>query len=148
MTNNKMTPQEVAIFWFKKSTELEAKLKDSEDIRRDLANEVGDLKNRYTALKLAAEEDVKRLEKRIDNEIGRVYQKESDVDIYRKRWIETRNKIEAMQSTITNMSNRMSEIDSMTYEQIIDLKCENARLKEENAKFVKWKRILDKFKIF
>lgn len=148
MTDNKMTPQEVAIFWFKKSTELEAKLKDSEDIRRDLANEVGDLKNRYTALKLAAEEDVKRLERRIDNEIGRVYQKESDVDIYRKRWIETRNKIEAMQSTITNMSNQMSEIDSMTYEQIIDLKCENARLKEENAKFVKWKRILDKFKIF
>ena len=36
----------------------------------------------------------------------------------------------------------------MTYEQIIDLKCENARLKEENAKLVKLKQILDKFKIF
>ena len=45
-----------------------------------------------------------------------------------------------------NMINKLTP--KMTYEQIIDLKCENARLREENAKSAKWKRILDKIKIF
>lgn len=143
-----MTPEEVATFWYQKSTELEAKLKDSETVRRDLAIEVGDLKNKYTALKLSAEEDVKRLEKRVDNEIGRVYQKENDADIYLKKWRQTINELKAAQLDLADMSNRISKFDSMTYEQIIDLKCENARLREENAKFAKWKQILDKFKIF
>ena len=197
-----MTPEEVATFWYQKSTELEAKLKDSENARRNLAIEIGDLKNKYTALKVSAEEDIRRLNKSIDHERSRVCQKENDVDLYMKRWyqtndelkitqqalaekitlLEARNELMAKQlkdqTTLTNewstkwskqlaITNEYKEAlktaqaiiadndnmingltPKMTYEQIIDLKCENARLKEENAKFAKWKRILDKFKIF
>ena len=197
-----MTPEEVATFWYQKSTELEAKLKDSENARRDLAIEIGDLKNKYTALKLSAEEDIRRLNKSIDHERSRVCQKENDVDLYMKRWYQTNDELKITQqalaekitlleaknelmaeqlkdqTTLTNewstkwskqlaitneykdalkaaqaiiadndnMINKLTP--KMTYEQIIDLKCENARLREENAKFAKWKRILDKFKIF
>lgn len=197
-----MTPEEVATFWYQKSTELEAKLKDSENARRNLAIENGDLKNKYTALKVSAEEDIKRLNKSIDHERALVCQKENDVDLYMKRWyqtndelkitqqalaekiklLEARNELMAKQlkdqTTLTNewstkwskqlaITNEYKEAlktaqaiiadndnmingltPKMTYEQIIDLKCENARLKEENVKFAKWKRILDKFKIF
>ena len=197
-----MTPEEVATFWYQKSTELEAKLKDSENARRDLAIEIGDLKNKYTALKLSAEEDIRRLNKSIDHERSLVCQKENDVDLYMKRWyqtndelkitqqdlaekiklLEARNELMAKQlkdqTTLTNewstkwskqlaITNEYKEAlktaqaiiadndnmingltPKMTYEQIIDLKCENARLREENAKFAKWKRLLDKFKIF
>lgn len=143
-----MTPEEVATFWHQKSTELEAKLKDSEIARRNLAIEVGDLKNKYTALKLSAEEDIRRLNKSIDRERGLVCQKENDVDLYMKRWHQTNDELKIAQLALADMNKQIDEISSMTYEQIIDLKCENARLKEENAKFVKLKRILDKFKIF
>lgn len=197
-----MTPEEVATFWYQKSTELEAKLKDSENARRNLAIEIGDLKNKYTALKVSAEEDIRRLNKSIDHERSRVCQKENDVDLYMKRWyqtndelkitqqalaekitlLEARNELMAKQlkeqTTLTNewstkwskqlaITNEYKEAlktaqaiiadndnminkltPKMTYEQIIDLKCENARLREENAKSAKWKRILDKFKIF
>lgn len=143
-----MAPEEVATFWYQKSTELEAKLKDSENARRDLAIEVGDLKNKYTALKLSAEEDIRRLNKSIDNERSRVCQKENDVDLYMKRWYQTNDELKITQQALADMNKQIDEISSMTYEQIIDLKCENARLREENAKFAKWKRILDKFKIF
>lgn len=197
-----MTPEEVATFWYQKSTELEAKLKDSENARRDLAIEIGDLKNKYTALKLSAEEDIRRLNKSIDHERSRVCQKENDVDLYMKRWYQTNDELKITQqdlaekikllearnelmvkqlkeqTTLTNEwstkwskqlaitneykealktaqaiiadnDNAINELTpKMTYEQIIDLKCENARLREENAKFAKWKRILDKFKIF
>ena len=197
-----MTPEEVATFWYQKSTELEAKLKDSENARRNLAIEIGDLKNKYTALKVSAEEDIRRLNKSIDHERSRVCQKENDVDLYMKRWYQTNDELKITQqdlaekikllearnelmvkqlkeqTTLTNewstkwskqlaITNEYKEAlktaqaiiadndnmingltPKMTYEQIIDLKCENARLKEENAKFAKWKRILDKFKIF
>ena len=197
-----MTPEEVATFWYQKSTELEAKLKDSENARRDLAIEIGDLKNKYTALKLSAEEDIRRLNKSIDHERSRVCQKENDVDLYMKRWYQTNDELKITQqdlaekikllearnelmvkqlkeqTTLTNewstkwskqlaITNEYKEAlktaqaiiadndnmingltPKMTYEQIIDLKCENAKLKEENAKFAKWKRLLDKFKIF
>ena len=143
-----MTPEEVATFWYQKSTELEAKLKDSENARRDLAIEVGDLKNKYTALKLSAEEDIRKLNKSIDRERGRVCQKENDVDLYMKRWYQTNDELKITQQALADMNKQIDEISSMTYEQIIDLKCENARLREENAKFAKWQRILDKFKIF
>ena len=197
-----MTPEEVATFWYQKSTELEAKLKDSENARRDLAIEIGDLKNKYTALKVSAEEDIRRLNKSIDHERALVCQKENDVDLYMKRWYQTNDELKITQqdlaekikllearnelmvkqlkeqTTLTNewstkwskqlaITNEYKEAlktaqaiiadndnmingltPKMTYEQIIDLKCENARLKEENAKFAKWKRILDKFKIF
>ena len=197
-----MTPEEVATFWYQKSTELEAKLKDSENARRDLAIEIGDLKNKYTALKLSAEEDIRRLNKSIDHERSRVCQKENDVDLYMKRWYQTNDELKITQqdlaekikllearnelmvkqlkeqTTLTNewstkwskqlaITNEYKEAlktaqaiiadndnmingltPKMTYEQIIDLKCENTRLREENAKFAKWQRILDKFKIF
>lgn len=143
-----MTPEEVATFWYQKSTELEAKLKDSENARRNLAIENGDLKNKYTALKLSAEEDIRRLNKSIDRERGLVCQKENDVDLYMKRWYQTNDELKITQLALADMNKQIDEISSMTYEQIIDLKCENARLREENAKFAKWQRILDKFKIF
>ena len=197
-----MTPEEVATFWYQKSTELEAKLKDSENARRNLAIEIGDLKNKYTALKVSAEEDIRRLNKSIDHERSLVCQKENDVDLYMKRWYQTNDELKITQqalaekikllearnelmvkqlkdqTTLTNewstkwskqlaITNEYKEAlktaqaiiadndnmingltPKMTYEQIIDLKCENARLKEENVKFAKWKRILDKFKIF
>ena len=197
-----MTPEEVATFWYQKSTELEAKLKDSENARRNLAIEIGDLKNKYTALKVSAEEDIRRLNKSIDHERSLVCQKENDVDLYMKRWYQTNDELKITQqalaekiklleaknelmvkqlkeqTTLTNewstkwskqlaITNEYKEAlktaqaiiadndnmingltPKMTYEQIIDLKCENARLREENVKFAKWKRILDKFKIF
>lgn len=197
-----MTPEEVATFWYQKSTELEAKLKDSENARRNLAIENGDLKNKYTALKVSAEEDIRRLNKSIDHERSRVCQKENDVDLYMKRWYQTNDELKITQqalaekikllearnelmvkqlkeqTTLTNewstkwskqlaITNEYKEAlktaqaiiadndnmingltPKMTYEQIIDLKCENARLREENVKFAKWKQILDKFKIF
>ena len=143
-----MTPEEVATFWYQKSTELEAKLKDSENARRNLAIENGDLKNKYTALKLSAEEDIRKLNKSIDRERGLVCQKENDVDLYMKRWYQTNDELKITQQALADMNKQIDEISSMTYEQIIDLKCENARLREENAKFAKWQRILDKFKIF
>ena len=197
-----MTPEEVATFWYQKSTELEAKLKDSENARQNLAIEIGDLKNKYTALKVSAEEDIRRLNKSIDHERSRVCQKENDVDLYMKRWYQTNDELKITQQALAekiklleasnelmakqlkeqtaltnewstkwskqlaitneykealktaqaiiadndNMINKLTP--KMTYEQIIDLKCENARLREENAKSAKWKRILDKFKIF
>lgn len=225
-----MTPEEVATFWYQKSTELEAKLKDSENARRNLAIENGDLKNKYTALKVSTEEDIRRLNKSIDHERSRVCQTENDVDLYMKRWYQTNDELKITQQALADMNKQVDEIGSMTYEQaselkeeknkmaekikrleirnelieeqlkaqialtnewstkwskqlaitneykealkiaqaiiadndnminkltpkmtyeqIIDLKCENTRLKEENAKFAKWKRILDKFKIF
>lgn len=143
-----MTPEEVITFWYQKSIELEAKLKDSEIARRNLAIEIGDLKNKYTALKLSAEEDVRKLEEEIDHERGRVRRKENDVDLYMKRWRQTSDELKITQLALADMNKQIDKISSMSYEQIIDLKCENARLKEENAKFAKWQRILDKFKIF
>lgn len=143
-----MTPEEVATFWYQKSTELEAKLKDSENARRNLAIENGDLKNKYTALKLSAEEDIRRLNKSIDRERALVCQKENDVELYMKRWYQTNDELKITQLALADMNKQIDEVSSMTYEQIIDLKCENARLREENAKFAKWQRILDKFKIF
>lgn len=225
-----MTPEEVATFWYQKSTELEAKLKDSENARRNLAIENGDLKNKYTALKVSSEEDIRRLNKSIDHERSRVCQTENDVDLYMKRWYQTNDELKITQQALADMNKQIDEISSMTYEQaselkeeknkmaekikrleirnelieeqlkaqialtnewstkwskqlaitneykealkaaqaiiankdnmineltpkmtyeqIIDIKCENARLKEENAKFAKLQRILDKFKIF
>ena len=62
---------------------------------------------------------------------------------------EYKEALKLAQVVIANKDNMINELTpKMTYEQIIDIKCENARLREENAKFAKWKRILDKFKIF
>ena len=62
---------------------------------------------------------------------------------------EYKDALKAAQAIIADNDNMINELTpKMTYEQIIDLKCENARLREENTKFAKWKRILDKIKIF
>ena len=62
---------------------------------------------------------------------------------------EYKEALKLAQVVIAHKDNMINELTpKMTYEQIIDIKCENARLREENAKFAKWKRILDKFKIF
>lgn len=62
---------------------------------------------------------------------------------------EYKEALKIAQAIIADNDNVINELTpKMTYEQIIDLKCENARLREENAKFAKWKRLLDKFKIF
>ena len=62
---------------------------------------------------------------------------------------EYKDALKEAQAIIAHNDNVINELmPKMTYEQIIDLKCENARLREENAKFAKWQRILDKFKIF
>ena len=62
---------------------------------------------------------------------------------------EYKDALKEAQAIIAHNDNVINELTpKMTYEQIIDLKCENARLKEENAKFARRKRILDKFKIF
>lgn len=62
---------------------------------------------------------------------------------------EYKDALKEAQAIIAHNDNVINELTpKMTYEQIIDLKCENAKLKEENAKFAKLKRILDKFKIF
>ena len=62
---------------------------------------------------------------------------------------EYKDALKAAQAIIAHNDNVINELTpKMTYEQIIDLKCENARLREENAKFAKWQRILDKIKIF
>lgn len=62
---------------------------------------------------------------------------------------EYKDALKEAQAIIAHNDNVINELTpKMTYEQIIDLKCENARLKEENAKFARRKQILDKFKIF
>lgn len=155
-----MTPEEVATFWYQKSLEFESKLKDaekywfkhssdledklaqSEAARRELASEFGDLKNKYTALDLLVTGDKDKLE-------ARIYQAEmraGEAELFGRSW---RDKCWEMEKEIKQLSDKIVEAASkMTYEQIIDLKCENARLREENAKYAKWMRILDKIKIF
>ena len=121
MSKSAMTPDEVIVYWYKKSLELEAQLKDSKDklAQSEAANlklitEIDDLEHKYIITELGYREEINKINSQIE------YWKEKSV----------------------------SYPNSMTYEQIIDLKCENAKLKEENTKFAKWQRILDKFKIF
>lgn len=146
MSDKRMTPKEVATFWFKKSAELEAKLKDSEEYwfkhssdledklaqseaaRRDLANELGDLKNKWSATELAYQ-----------NQINKIYDGIHDDAAKMRTWY---------REQLAKVNEAKSSQNSMTYEQIVDLKCENKRLIEQLAKFAKWQQLLDKFKIF
>lgn len=161
-----MTPEEIATFWYQKSVKLEEKLADTEDYwfkhsrdledklaqseatRRDLANEIGDLKNKYTALELIVTDGDERPEARIYKLEMRARKAESAWGEWRDACYEAREKLKKLSDEIGEKDTAITIIPKITYEQIIDLKCENARLKEENAKFAKWKRILDKFKIF
>ena len=97
------------------------------------------------------------------HEQASTFKEEKDKMAKKIALLEARNELMAKQlkeqTTLTNewstkwskqlaTTNEYKDAPKMTYEQIIDLKCENARLREENAKFAKWQRILDKFKIF
>lgn len=101
MAEKRMTPKEVATFWFKKSAELEEKVKELETTNYNLLQEKQKL--------------------------------EQNAHYWLEAWYRELKKTLSV---------------SMTYEQIVDLKCENKRLTEQLAKFEKWQRLLDKIKIF
>lgn len=188
MAETKMTPQEVATFWFKKCSELEAKLKDTEEYwskhsadlqdklnesevaRRNLANDLGELKNQIEGYKMSLKGDNKDLQRRLDAAINRADCADNEKNYYERRYYTLLAKNEELTRELTicktkadeqvtiaqenvnswkaNYDNLVNNSFGMTYEQIIDLKCENARLREENTKFEKWQRLLDKIKIF
>ena len=123
--------QNLVVYWYKKALELKEeknkmaeKIKLLEDRNELMAKQLKD----QTAL---------------TNEWSTKWSKQLDITN------EYKEALKLAQVVIANKDNMINELTpKMTYEQIIDIKCENARLREENAKFAKWKRILDKFKIF
>ena len=123
--------QELVVYWYKRALELkEEKNKMAEKIK---------------LLEARNELMVKQLKEQttLTNEWSTKWSKQLAITNEYKEALKT------AQAIIADNDNAINELTpKMTYEQIIDLKCENARLKEENAKFAKWKRILDKFKIF
>jgi predicted nuclease with TOPRIM domain len=128
MAETKMTPQEVATFWFKKCSELEAKLKDTEEY---WSRHSADLQNKLNESKVLTDEFARELAMCKTKATEQIAIAQENV-----------NRLNA------NYDNLVNNSFGMTYEQIIDLKCENARLREENTKFEKWQRLLDKIKIF
>ena len=123
--------QNLVVYWYKKASELkEEKNKMAEKIK---------------LLEARNELMVKQLKEQttLTNEWSTKWSKQLDITN------EYKEALKLAQIVIANKDNMINELTpKMTYEQIIDIKCENARLREENAKFAKWKRILDKFKIF
>lgn len=123
--------QELVIYWHEQASELkEEKNKMAEKIK---------------LLEARNELMVKQLKEQttLTNEWSTKWSKQLAITNEYKEAFKT------AQAIIADNDNMINELTpKMTYEQIIDLKCENARLKEENAKFAKWKQILDKFKIF
>ena len=123
--------QNLVVYWYKKASELkEEKNKMAEKIK---------------LLEARNEHVVEQLKKQtaLTNEWSTKWSKQFDITN------EYKEALKLAQVIIANKDNMINELTpKMTYEQIIDIKCENARLREENAKFAKWKRILDKFKIF
>lgn len=143
-----MTPEEVATFWYNEAEKLQAAIEKLSDeiIEKDAI--IADMGSKPNEVK-----DLKAMLKKAYDEVYNINQQ---LEYYQKRSTsyhdlthEYRDALKAAQLIIADKDNQIRELSpKMTYEQIIDLKCENARLKEENAKFAKWKRILDKFKIF
>lgn len=123
--------QNLVVYWYKKASELkEEKNKMAEKIK------LLEARNELMAKQLK-EQTV------LTNEWSTKWSKQFDITN------EYKEALKLAQVVIANKDNMINELTpKMTYEQIIDIKCENARLREENAKFAKWKRILDKFKIF
>lgn len=123
--------QNLVVYWYKKASELkEEKNKMAEKIK---------------LLEARNELMVKQLKEQtaLTNEWSTKWSKQLDITN------EYKEALKLAQVVIANKDNIINELTpKMTYEQIIDIKCENARLREENAKFAKWQRILDKFKIF
>ena len=123
--------QNLVVYWYKKASELkEEKNKMAEKIK------LLEARNELMAKQLKEQTD-------LTNVWSTKWSKQLDITN------EYKEALKLAQVVIANKDNMINELTpKMTYEQIIDIKCENARLREENAKFAKWKRILDKFKIF
>ena len=123
--------QNLVVYWYKKALELkEEKNKMAEKIK------LLEARNELMAKQL-------KEQTALTNEWSTKWSKQLDITN------EYKEALKLAQVVIANKDNMINELTpKMTYEQIIDIKCENARLREENAKFAKWKRILDKFKIF
>ena len=123
--------QNLVVYWYKKASELkEEKNKMVEKIK------LLEARNELMAKQL-------KEQTALTNEWSTKWSKQLDITN------EYKEALKLAQVVIANKDNMINELTpKMTYEQIIDIKCENARLREENAKFAKWKRILDKFKIF
>lgn len=123
--------QNLVVYWYKKASELkEEKNKMAEKIK------LLEARNELMAKQL-------KEQTALTNEWSTKWSKQLDITN------EYKEALKLAQVVIANKDNMINELTpKMTYEQIIDIKCENARLREENAKFAKWKQILDKFKIF
>lgn len=123
--------QNLVVYWYKKASELkEEKNKMAEKIK------LLEARNELMAKQL-------KEQAALTNEWSTKWSKQLAITN------EYKEALKLAQVIIANKDNMINELTpKMTYEQIIDIKCENARLREENAKFAKWKRILDKFKIF
>ena len=123
--------QNLVVYWYKKASELkEEKNKMAEKIK------LLEARNELMAKQL-------KEQTALTNEWSTKWSKQLDITN------EYKEALKLAQVVIANKDNMINELTpKMTYEQIIDIKCENARLREENAKFAKWQRILDKFKIF
>lgn len=123
--------QELVIYWHKQASELkEEKNKMAEKIK------LLEARNELMAKQLKEQTT-------LTNEWSTKWSKQLAITN------EYKDALKEAQAIIAHNDNVINELTpKMTYEQIIDLKCENARLREENAKSAKWKRILDKFKIF
>ena len=123
--------QNLVVYWYKKASELkEEKNKMAEKIK------LLEARNELIAKQL-------KEQTALTNEWSTKWSKQLDITN------EYKEALKLAQVIIANKDNMINELTpKMTYEQIIDIKCENARLREENAKFAKWKQILDKFKIF
>ena len=123
--------QNLVVYWYKKASELkEEKNKMAEKIKLlEARNEL--------------------MEKQLKEQTALINEWSTKCSKQLAITNEYKEALKLAQVIIAHKDNMINELTpKMTYEQIIDIKCENARLREENAKFAKWKRILDKFKIF
>ena len=148
MAKIKMTPEEVATFWYNEAQKLQVTIEKLSDELIEKDATIAEMEIKFN--------ETKSLGTKLKLAYGKTYDIQQQLEYYQKRSTsyhdlahEYRDALKAAQLTIADKDNQIRELTpKMTYEQIIDLKCENARLKEENAKFAKWKQILDKFKIF
>ena len=123
--------QNLVVYWYKQALKLKEE-------KNKMAEKIKLLEDRNELMAKQLKEQTA-----LTNEWSTKWSKQLDITN------EYKEALKLAQVVIANKDNMINELTpKMTYEQIIDIKCENARLREENAKFAKWKRILDKFKIF
>lgn len=123
--------QNLVVYWYKKASELKEE-------KNKMAEKIALLEARNELMAKQLKEQTT-----LTNEWSTKWSKQLAITN------EYKDALKEAQAIIAHNDNVINELTpKMTYEQIIDLKCENVRLREENAKSAKWKRILDKFKIF